>query len=157
MRSIGVYLLLAAVIQSFGFAEVTKLPANERKALENFSPARLIVATNLPPAIVALCADHSGKLAEPGQRWQEADFVADTSLPQKRLIWAAVSGERYVVHYEKGGRGHSFHVAVFSLAKGEQKPKVIWRGIGFDRFKDYAAFLDGLRSGKLNDKLNYAH
>jgi hypothetical protein len=116
----------------------------------------VLATTNLPPAIVALCADDSERLAEPGQKWEATDVITDASLPRKRLIWAAVSGEYYVVHYERGGRGHSFHVLVATLAKGESKPKVVWRGVG-GKLKDYAAFLEALRSGKLDDALDYAH
>jgi hypothetical protein len=48
------------------------------------------------------------------------------------------------------------HVLIATLAKGEQKPKVVWRGVG-ERLKDYSAFLSALRSGKLDNKLDYAH
>jgi hypothetical protein len=63
----------------------------------------------------------------------------DPSLPRKRLIWAVVYGEHYVVHYERGGRGHSFHILVATLAKTDLKPNVVWRAVG-GRLKDYAAF-----------------
>jgi hypothetical protein len=109
-----------------------------------------------PPAIIALCADNNGRFAGPGQKWEATDIISDPSLPRRRLIWAAVADEYYVVHYERGGRGHSFHVLVATLTKGAQKPKVIWRGVS-NRLKDYAAFLGALRSGKLDDKLDYAH
>src|SRR5436309_12102174 len=111
MERIILYLFLGVAIQSSCFAEVTKLPKEDRNVLEEFSRFREILATtNLPPAIVALCADDSGRLAEPGQKWGATDVITDASLPRKRLIWAVVAGEYYVVHYERGGRGHSFHV-----------------------------------------------
>ncbi len=157
MKRIGFCFLLAIVTSSFCSAEVTKLPAAQRKILEDSSRFHEIPATtNLPPAIVALCADDSGRLAEPGQKWEATDVITNASLPRKRLIWAAVSGEYYVVHYERGGRGHSFHVLVATLAKGEPKPKIVWRGVG-GQLKDYTAFLGALRSGKLDDALDYAH
>jgi hypothetical protein len=78
------------------------------------------------------------------------------TLPGKRLIWAAVGGEYYVVHYERGGIAHSFHVLVAKLMKDDSKPKVIWRAAG-KQLKDYAAFLDALRSAKLSDRLDYGH
>jgi hypothetical protein len=157
MKRIALFVLLTVGIQSVSFADVTKLPAAHRKVLEDSSQFRLVLATtNLPPAIVALCADDSGRLAEPGQKWAATDVITDASLPRKRLIWATVSGEHYVVHYERGGRGHSFHVLVATLAKGEAKPKVVWRGVG-RQLKDYAAFVEALRSGKLDDRLDYAH
>ena len=40
--------------------------------------------------------------------------------------------------------------------EGDLKPKVVWRAVG-GRLKDYSAFLSALRSGKLDDKLDYAH
>ena len=157
MKSIGLYLLLVAAIQFACFAEVTKFPREHRKVLEDSSRFRkVLVTSNLPPAITALCTDGKGKLAEPGQKWEATDVISDATLPRKRLIWAAVSGSYYVVHYERGGFAHSNHVLVATLAKGDSKPKVLWRGVG-GKFKDYAAFLDAFRSGKLDDTLDDAH
>src|SRR5437870_10083441 len=113
MRRFGSCLLLAMVIQSSCFAGITKLSAAHRKVLEASSRFHeILAASNLPPAIVALCADDSGRLAEPGQKWEATDVITDASLPRKRLIWAATDAEYYVVYYERGGRGHSCHVLV---------------------------------------------
>jgi len=57
---------------------------------------------DLPPAIITIC-DEDGKLADPGQNWNATDSITDPSLPAKRLIWGAVGGEYYVLHYERGG------------------------------------------------------
>ena len=151
------YSLAMVVVPSFCHADVTKLPAEYRKTLHNVSRFREVRAvTNLPPAVVALCADDKGKLAEPEQKWEATDVITDDTLPRKRLIWAATDGERYVVHYERGGRGHSFHVLVATLTTGDTKPKVVWRGVG-SHLKDYSAFLAALQSGELDDTLDYAH
>jgi hypothetical protein len=97
-----------------------------------------------------------GKLAEPGQKWNATDAISDPTLPGKRLIWAAVGGEYYVVHYERGGIAHTFHILVAKLTKDDAKPNVLWRAVG-GPFKDYAAFLDALQKGKLDDRLDYPH
>jgi hypothetical protein len=102
------------------------------------------------------CILRRPRLAEPGQKWNATDVITDPNLPDKRLIWATVGGEYYVVHYERGGIAHTFHVLVAKLAKNDAKPKVIWRGLG-GPLKDYAAFLIALRNGKLDDRLDYAH
>ena len=150
------YLLFAVAIQSWCCGDVTKLPAEDRRALQNSSRFHEVHSTgHLPSAIVALCAD-DGRLAEPGQKWNATDAFTDPTLPGKRLIWAAVDGEYYVVHYERGGIAHTFHVLVATLTKNNAKPKVIWRGVG-GPLKDYAAFLIALRNGKLDDRLDYAH
>jgi len=157
MKRISLCFLLVAAMQNFCHADVTKLSTELRKALQDSSRFHEVkTTTNLPAAVMALCADDGGRLAEPGEKWEAADVISDPTLPRKRLIWGATDGENYVVHYERGGRAHSFHVLVVSFKKGDTKPKQTWRGIG-DRLKDYSAFLDALRSGKLDDRLDYAH
>jgi hypothetical protein len=133
-------------------ADLTKLSAENRKVLQDSSRFHEIHSTgDLPLAIVALCG---GKLAEPGQNWNATDAITDPTLPAKRLIWAATGGDYYVVHYERGGIAHTFHVLVAKLKKGEPKPKVVWSTVG-GPFKDYAGFLDALRTGKLDDRIDY--
>jgi hypothetical protein len=134
---------------------VTKLSAPDRKVLQN-SPAfhEIHSTSDLPLPVVTLCAGDKNNLAEPGGKWNATDVVMDTTLPVKRLIWAAVGGEYYVVHYERGGIAHTFHILVTKLAKNDTKPKAVWKAIG-GPFKDYAAFLDALRTGKLDDRLDW--
>ena len=157
MKHLTLHLLFAAAIQSWCNADVTKLPAEDRNVLEDSSRFHEIhVSSILPAAIVALCTDDHGRLAEPGQKWQATDVIMEPNLPGKRLIWAAVGGEYYVVHYERGGIAHTFHILVATLAKGDVKPKAVWRAVG-PWLKGYAAFLDALRNGKLNDRLESWH
>jgi hypothetical protein len=143
--ALGLYLLFAIAIPSLCCADVTKLPAEDRKALLDASRFHEVHATtDLPSAILALCdGGGDGKLAEPGQNWNATCVITDPTLPGKRLIWAAVGGEYYVIHYEHGGIDHSFHILVARLAKDDAKPKVVWRAVG-GLFKDYAAFVDAL-------------
>ena len=114
------------------------------------------IGTNVPPAIFALCADHKGRLAEPGQKWEMTDVITDDKLPTKRFVWAVTDGEYYVVHYERGGYAHSFHFLVAKLKMAESTPSFIWRGVG-EKLKDYSAFLDAVVSNKLDDTRDYAH
>jgi hypothetical protein len=150
-------LLFAAVTPSFCSANITRLSADDQKALRDVSRFHeLHAAKDLPPAVLALCAGESGKLADPGQKWQATDVITDQTLPGKRLIWAVTNDDYYVVHYERGGIAHSFHVMVARLKAGESKPSFVWRGVGkqLDNFK---AFLEALRNNKLDDSLNYPH
>jgi hypothetical protein len=59
------------------------------------------------------------------------------------------------VHYERGGVAHTFHVLIAKLTEDEAKPIIVWSAVG-GPFKDYAAFLDALRTGKLDDRMDYA-
>jgi hypothetical protein len=158
MKSLGLYLLFAIAIRGLCCADITKLPAEDRKALLEASRFHEVHSTrDLPFAILAVCdGAGDGKLAEPGQNWNATCVITDPTLPGKRLIWAAVGGEYYVVHYERGGIEHSFHILVAKLTKNEAKPTVVWRAVG-GPFKDTSAFLDALRRGKLDDRLDYPH
>jgi hypothetical protein len=160
MTRLIICLLASMAFQTLCHADVAKLSAETQKVLRDVSRFHEVhSATNLPPAIFALCADYKGRLAEPGQRWEPTDAITDITLPTKRLIWAVTDGDYYVVHYERGGIGHSFHFLVARLKAAESKPSFIWRGIlgGFYPLKDYSAFLVALRSGKLDDSSAYAH
>jgi hypothetical protein len=157
MKHPGLCLLFAMALQTLCWADITKLPPADRKALLEASQFHEIHSTrDLPPAVVALCADDKGKIADPGQNWNTTDAVTDPSLPWKRLIWAAIGGDYYVVHYERGGIDHSFHILVAKLTKNGAKPTEVWHAVG-KQFKDYATFTDALGSGKLDDRVNYRH
>jgi hypothetical protein len=158
MKHVTLHLLFAAAVQSLCCADVTKLPAEDRKELQDATRFHEVRATtNLPSAILALCdGGGDGKLAEPGQKWNATCVITDPTLPGKRLIWATVGSEYYVVHYERGGIAHTFHILVAKLGKNDAKPTLVWRAVGAP-LKDYAAFLDALRTGKLHDSLDYAH
>ncbi len=154
MKRFSFCIVFTAAVGSLCCAGVTRLPAEDRQALLDASRFHeLHSTTDLPPAILALCdGGGDGKLVEPGQNWNATDAITDPTLPGKRLIWAAVGGEYYVVHYERGGIAHTYHIVVAKLSKDDVKPKLVWRAVG-GPFKNYAAFLDALRSGKLDDRL----
>ncbi len=69
------------------------------------------------------------------------------NLPSyRRLRCIRCESRRTVVHYERGRIAHTFYTLVAKLAKDEAK--LAWSAVGLP-FKDYAAFLDALRTGKL--------
>ena len=157
MKHVSLCLLFIFAIQNLCCADVTKLSTEDRKALLDSSRFHEVDSTkDLPPAVVALCAGDKGKLADPGQNWNATDAVTDPTLPWKRLIWAAIGGDYYVLHYERGGIDHSFHILVAKLPKNDAKPTVVWRALAHP-FKDYAVFLNALQAGKLDDRLDYPH
>jgi hypothetical protein len=151
------YLLVIMALPLLGHADITKLPIDDQKVLSDGSRFHEIhAATNLPATVFALCADLNGRLAEPGQRWEVSDFITDDKLPTKRLIWAVTNGDYYVVHYERGGYTHTFHMLVAKLKVGDGKPSLVWRGVG-GQMKDFKAFLDAVAKNKLDDRSDYAH
>lgn len=152
------YCLLAGLaIHTECFAEITKLPPADRKALESASASlrEIHATTDLPPAVVALCADENGRIAEPGQKWEPTDVITDSSLPRKRLIWAVTNDEYIIVHYERGGYAHSYHVLIARLKHGDTKPILIWRATG-SHLKNLKAFLAALKNkDDLDDRSDY--
>jgi hypothetical protein len=167
MKHFVSYLLCAVSMHGLCCGDVTKfaaanssdsgVSAEDRKVLQDPSRFRQVHSTNdLPPPIIALCAGDNGKMADPGQKWNPTDVIIDPSLPGKRLIWGAIGGEYYVVHYERGGIAHTFHILVAKFANNVAKPKLVWTAMGRP-FKDYPAFVDALRTGKLDDRLEYPH
>jgi len=155
-KRLGGSLVVAIALQCVCFAEITKLPSEDQQALRKapqFEQVRS--ATNLPPSVFARCADSGARLAERGGRWESTDLIEDSTLPTHRLVWAVKHEDYYVVHYERGGRGHSFHLVVAKLSVGETKPGLVWHAVG-DRLKDVRAFQAALANHELDDRLDDA-
>ena len=94
MKTVNLCMLFAVVIQSFCYADVTKLSTEDRKVLQDSSRFHEVHSTgDLPSPIVAVCAGDGGKIAEPGQKWNATDAIIDPTLPGKRLIWATIGGD----------------------------------------------------------------
>ena len=138
MKHFVLLLFCAVAIQSLCCADLInaatanpsggKLSTDDRKVLQDSARFHEVHSSgDLSPAIVALCGD---KLAEPGQNWNATDAITDPTLPAKRLIWATIDGDYYVVHCERGGIAHTFYLLVAKLRKGELKPKLVWRAVG---------------------------
>ena len=146
------YVLIVMAIHSFCHAQVTKLPAGDLKVLTDVSRFHQIqAATNLPPEVFALCADKRHRLAEPGQKWEEGDYIIDQTLPRQRLRWAVTDDNYYVVHCERGGYVLSYFVLVAKLKAGESKPSFVWRAGASRELRDFKEFLAALATNDLND------
>jgi len=52
-------------------------------------------------------------IAEPGARFQATGANGPSSLPIRRLIAGGCSIDHCLVHYERGGSAHTWHVALF--------------------------------------------
>jgi hypothetical protein len=154
MTPLSLCVLFPIAVPTLCFADVTRLSSQDRGALQDSPRFHEVHSTNdLPAAVVALCTNGVGKLAEPGENWNATDAISDPTLPAKRLIWAAIGGEYYVMHFERGGIAHTYHIMVAKLANNNGEPKLVWRAVG-GPFKDYAAFVEALRGGKLDDRLS---
>ena len=66
-------------------------------------------------------SDIAVDIAEPGARFQETDLIASPRLPIRRLVAAGCSVAYCLVYYERGGRAHTWHVALFHHAPGDTR------------------------------------
>src|SRR5438876_12438783 len=116
------------------------------QALGNFAIIKDVQA--LPASILKACTEIGGSrhvLANPGHRFEATDVIRDESLPRKRMIFAGVSGNRWFVHYEQGGRGHSFRLAFFQVTSPSTM-KPLWQGF-CGPAKDIADLRSQVRAG----------
>jgi hypothetical protein len=102
---------------------------------------RIIHHTADIPAPVRMAFDGpSFEMADPGQPFQVTDVILKR-LPRRRLVFAGCSKVNCFIHYEAGGRGHSYSLVVFALdARGAAT--FLWGGAG----NGLAAGLDELRT-----------
>jgi hypothetical protein len=145
---LSLFILLALPV--FALADTAKFSPEQQKIFEDASRFREIHASsNLPPAVVTLCADGNGRFAEPGRAWNVGDAIIDDTLPASRLIWGATDGDYYVVHFERGGIGHSFQILIVNAKPDSAKPVVILHSYSVHPLKNYKAFIQAMQAGKL--------
>jgi hypothetical protein len=148
MKCLLFCLLAAALLYTQCYPDATNLNPEIRRVLLDASRFHEVhSSTDLPGGVVALIGYGSGGIADPGEPWQ-IGCVGDDSSPKTRLIWVAIAGELYVVHYESGGIVHRFHVLVATLKRGDTKATVEWRSVT-KLFKNYGEFVAALESNRL--------
>jgi hypothetical protein len=152
MKRIALGITLAAVAAAIAGPPLPVTP-DVRASLESWqNQAVSRDPTKLPAGIVTLCADSNGRFAAPGAKWEPTDYIQDPELPRARLIWFARSGDQVMVHFEKGGYAHSFHLLQANLSGGSQ-PVVVWRAFAPSELRDYSALLSALHKNQLlNDQ-----
>jgi hypothetical protein len=83
----------------------------------------------------------NGSMAEPGQPFNMSDDL-DPSLPNQRMIWAArLKDGRYVIHYERGGWGHSTLTTVIKPRgwEGYERLGRTWPGVRFPSVESFVS------------------
>jgi hypothetical protein len=155
MKIIHLFLMLSAfLVTESSYAEIGHLSTTHRNLLRNIAEFHILKGKDkMPPAVIALCADSTGQLAAPGERWEATDVITDRNLPRKRLIWAAVYKNYYLIHYERGGYSHSFHI-LLAQTTGTEKAEALWRAAG-EKYTDPNAFSKALNKNELDDDPRY--
>ena len=157
MRKLVTIILGVLVIANVSHAAVTHLSAALLSHLQNgVAFKNLNRVAQLPAVIVDVCANGNGKLADPGAKWELTDVITDPALPRRRLIWAISDGDYFVVHYENGGRGHSYHILVAKVDSAQATVEESWFAVG-NKLTSYEDFLVALRRNELDDDTRYYH
>jgi hypothetical protein len=96
-----------------------------RQDIEAFLQDDFTVVKNLrdlPRPVLHVFTEEGGSrlvIVNPGKEFLETDVVEDSSLPNKRLIFAGVSKNKSFVHYEQGGSVRFAAIALFRLKPNE--------------------------------------
>ena len=144
-----VCLLATAFFVTNSRADVSHMPSHLRAILVDAARFHNIDKVDeIPTSVVELVGDTNGNLANPEEEWQATDVVVEPAVPAKRLLWAASDGTHVVVHYERGGRGHTYHVVVAEIVSN--MATVSWRAVG-GPLASYIDFLDALPGSRLDD------
>jgi hypothetical protein len=88
-------------------------------------------------------------IAEPGGEFQRTDVVNST-LPHRRLIAAGCTTNDCLVYYERGGRTHTWHVALFHWTPAATRFE--WGGLAPGGLKTIDDVRKAILSGAIDDK-----
>lgn len=137
----------------------TRLSAADKRAFENpgaftVSYRTEAVSDALRTAFARAVGDTSWSMAEPGAAWQATDYITKPGLPRRRLIFIAVSSDGYaVLHYELGGRGHSYHILLFRLSPRDAE--ITWRCVVDGPLAGMSQLVREIDRGGVNDDPRY--
>jgi hypothetical protein len=103
----------------------------------------------LPRPILAAFTEQGGSrllMANPGGKFEATDYILDASVPMKRLIFAGSRDNKCFVHFEQGGRAHSYVLAFFTLTSADEM-KPLWQGYCDERAANIQELRSKLASG----------
>jgi hypothetical protein len=109
---------------------------------------------NIKQAFADITREPSFALANPGQKYQVTDVVVDRKLPFRRLVFAGVKDHNWLVHYERGGRGHGYYLLVFKVDP-HGDAHFVWGGSGPNGAKNLEQLRKMVAAGQFSDEENY--
>ena len=95
-------------------------------------------------------------MANPGREYQATDVVnRKRRLPSRRLIFAGRYGDKWFIHYERGGIGHYFAIILFSADGGKPRPQFLWGGVGFSGAQNLVELRTLVTAGRFSENAYY--
>lgn len=148
--AIGAILSLVALI-GYQAAPAGALSAELRTHLQN---ERFQVVTSLRGLPIGvrnglqmLFESQSLDIAEPGTELDRGDKSVDVNLPIRRLVAAGCSYDHCIVYYERIGKSHTWHVALFHWSPEETRFE--WGGTARGGLKT----IDDVRAATLSEAI----
>jgi len=92
-------------------------------------------------------------IAEPGEKFQMNDVLITPRLPSRRLLAAGCSTDHCLVHYERGGFAHTWHVAVFRWTPAETRFE--WGGVSAGRLGTVDDIRKAILSGAIKPSTSW--
>jgi hypothetical protein len=145
MRIILIAILLLTTTRLH--AQIIHLDPDVKKVILDSSPVSTIRrVSNIPANALKACGF---KLANPDEEFQVTDCVTNEKLLDRRLIWGALKSNYLILHYERGGIGHSYHILI--LSKNDKGNfKIVWSASSIP-FQSYDDFWDVLAGRGIDD------
>jgi hypothetical protein len=118
-------------------------------------PCQLLTSTSQLPeklraAFAMLTRESEFTLANPGEKYQSTDLMAQPKLPLRRMVLAVNCSGYWFIHYERGGLGHSYALVFFRPdSKGAMAFE--WGGRGFYGASNCAELDNAIASKKFAD------
>jgi hypothetical protein len=90
------------------------------------------------------------RIAEPDGAYQATDIVTDAEQPKRRLLFAAASGDLYLLAYERGGFA-SHGVALVFRVEGDGA-RLVWGGSFLVQLAHAKGVQEAIRAGKASTR-----
>jgi len=92
------------------------------------------------------CISDNAKLANPSEKFEENDFVTDSTLPGRQLIFCAKSKNLFVLTYVHGGLAEHIHIVLMEFEK--EKLVDVWCGVNIDELKDIKEIISFIKNNR---------
>ena len=123
LGSVAVGLLISA--QQIALSQVGSLSGSLRDQLKDERFGMVTSIRGLPlgvrDGLQTLFGSQTLDIAEPGAEFQVTDVIVYPKLPIRRLVAAGCTVNYCLVYYERGGRAHTWHVALFHWTPAETR------------------------------------
>jgi hypothetical protein len=87
-------------------------------------------------------------MADPTDEYQATDVIVQPDLPIRRLLFVGHCGNRWIVHYERGGFAHSYDAMIFTDALS---PGFVWGGTTSSPSSNLEELRQNITLGRFND------